>query len=527
VKLSQSNSVALNKPQVEAAAHLKREFGKSPDEPVIGGGNIAYEVSKRISAICCGGLGVISQLVARVGLREAINNNVEVLCRHLPYHESDHVMAVAYNILNGGSRLEDIDAIRQDATILEALGASRVPDPTTVGDFTRRFTEGTILNLMEAVNTVRCKVWRQHRDQNRCRSKATSSDPHLKGDLCFGEAILDIDGTIAETTGECKAGMGLSYKGTWGYGPLLISLANTKEPLFLVNRGGNAASQSDAVPWLERAIALMKPVSGRVCLRGDSAFSLTEQFDAWTTRGIDFVLSYDSCKNLIALADALPDEAWRELERPAKYEVATQPRRRPENAKDEFVVAHSYKTLRLQSEQVAEFNYSPTKCRGQYRMVVVRKNIAVTEGQERLMDTVRYFFTVTNRTDLSPAEVVFFGNDRCDQENLIEQLKNGVHAMNMPVQDLHSNWAYMVMASLAWSLKAWSGLLMPNRRLGATVVKMEFRTFYQSFMLLPCQIIRSGRRLIYRVLGYNAHLPDWLDFSAHLRAQPRFRPDRC
>lgn len=526
MKLSQPNIDALNKRQDDAAEHLKRGFGKSPDEPVIGGGNIAYEVSQKISAICCGGLGVISQLVGRIGLREAIND-VKVLRRNLPYYESDHVLAVAYNILNGGSRLEDIEVIRQDASLLEALGATRVPDPTTVGDFTRRFTEGTILNLMQAVNTVRYKVWRGHRDQNRCRSQDKNSAPRPDGDLCFGEAILDIDGTIAQTTGECKAGMGLSYKGTWGYGPLLISLANTKEPLFLVNRGANAASQSDATQWLERAIDLMQPVSQRVCLRGDTAFSLTEQFDGWTTRGIDFVLGYDAHKNLVALADALPDAAWRELERPSKYEVATQPRRRPKNAKDEFVVAHSYKTLRLQGEQVAEFNYSPTKCRGQYRMVVVRKNIAVTEGQEHLMDSVRYFFTVTNRTDLSPAAVVFFANDRCDQENLIEQLKNGVHAMNMPVQDLHSNWAYMVMASLAWSLKAWCGLLMPNHRLGAAVLRMEFRKFFQTFILLPCQILRSGRRLIYRILGYHAHLSDWMEFSEHLRKQPRYRPSRC
>ena len=527
MKLSESNIEALNKRQNEVAQHLKRGYGKSPDGPVIGGGNIVYEVCQKISAICCGGLGVISQLVSQVGLREAIDDKVEVLARHLPYHESDHVLTVAYNILNGGSRIEDIEVIRQDPTILAALGASRVPDPTTVGDFTRRFTADTLLDLMDAINTVRRRVWLRHRDQNRCRSQIKAIAPSLKGDLCFGEAILDIDGTIAETSGECKAGMGLSYKGTWGYGPLLISLANTKEPLFLVNRGGNAASQSNAVPWLEHAIALMKPVSQRICLRGDTAFSLTEQFDSWTARGIDFVLGYDSHPNLVRLANDLPEQAWQQLERPAKYEVATQTRRRPANAKDEFVVAHGYKTLRLQGEQVAEFDYSPIKCQGHYRMVVVRKNIAVTEGQEHLVDSVRYFFTVTNRTDLTPAEVVFLANDRCDQENLIEQLKNGVHAMNMPVQDLNSNWAYMVMASLAWSLKAWSGLLMPNRRSGAAVVKMEFRKFLQTYVLVPCQIIRSGRRLVYRLLGYHAQLQDWLDFSKHLRAQPRYRPARC
>jgi hypothetical protein len=431
------------------------------------------------------------------------------------------VLTVAYNVMSGGMRLEDLEGMRQNVGLLEALGTPRLPDPTTAGDFTRRFKEADIVALMEAQNEVRSGVWLQHRDRTRCRSRAGVRSPRLRGQECFAEAILDIDGTIAETTGECKEGMGLSYKKTWGYGPLLISLANTKEPLFLVNRGANAASQSDATLWLERGITLVKPYSKKICLRGDTAFALTSQFDGWSERFIDFVIGYDAHKCLIARADALPDEAWEELERPAKYEVATQPRQRPHNAKEEFVCAHSYRSQRLQGEQVAEFSYRPGKCQQEYRMIVVRKNLNVTKGQKQLLDEVRYFFYITNRTDLSATQLVWFYNDRGDQENLIEQLKNGVHAMAMPVQDLLSNWAYMVMAALAWSLKAWYGLLLPNRQLGAEVVTMEFRRFLQTCIMVPCQIVRSGRRLIYRVLGYTPHLSDWLAFSKHLHGQPR------
>ena len=518
MKISKSERRALSKRQHDQSKRLRRSFGGATDGPVIGGGNIHYEVAERSSAINCGGIGVIGQLVERIGLKRMIDEKLSVLKRHLPYHESDHVLSVALNVLCGGSRLEDLEQMRGDVSLLNALGASRLPDPTTAGDFTRRFKEGDVLNLMEALNQVRPGIWEQHRDLSRCRSRV--GHKQVVGQACFSEAVLDIDGTIAGTTGECKAGMGLSYKGVWGYGPLLITLANTREPLFVVNRPGNVASQSDAAVWLERAIELMQPCSERICLRGDSAFSLTGEFDGWSARGINFVFGYDAHKCLIAQADALSEEAWVELERPAKYQVATQPRQRPGRAKEEFVRAHGYRSMRLQGEAVAEFPYCPTKCGRNYRVIALRKAIRVEEDG-KLFHEIRYFFYITNRTDLSATEVVYFINDRCDQENVIEQMKNGVHAMNMPVGDLVGNWAYMVMASLAWSIKAWYGLLMPNRPLGTEVVKMEFRRFLRQFIMVPCQIVRSGRRLIYRILGYNQWLGDWLAFSKWLQYRPR------
>ncbi len=120
----------------------------------------------------------------------------------------------------------------------------------------------------------------------------------------------------------------------------------------------------------------------------------------------------------------------------------------------------------LEAESVAELDYRPNKCKKTYRMVVVRKNISVQKGEVVLFDEIRYFFYITNRRDLTKEQVVAFANQRCDQENVIEQLKNGVNAMRMPVDDLLSNWAYMVMTALAWNLKAWYGLLMPNRQRG-------------------------------------------------------------
>ena len=171
-----------------------------------------------------------------------------------------------------------------------------------------------------------------------------------------------------------------------------------------------------------------------------------------------FLFGIDAMPNLNALADALPASAWKQLQRPAKHDVQTQPRSRPENVKEQVVREREFENIRLVSEEVAEFDYQPTACKNVYRVVVVKKNLSVEKGEHMLFDDVRYFFYLTNLTAETPAQIVLLANDRCDQENLIAQLKNGVPAMKMPVDNLVSNWAYMVMAALAWSLKAWLGL---------------------------------------------------------------------
>ena len=121
------------------------------------------------------------------------------------------------------------------------------------------------------------------------------------------------------------------------------------------------------------------------------------------------------------------------------------------NVKEQIVKERGYKNIRLQSEQVSEFEYQPIKCRKPYRIVVLRKNLSIETGEEVLFDDIRYFFYITNDRQASKAGIVREANARCNQENLIAQLKNGVRAIRVPVDGLVSNWAYMVMASLAWN----------------------------------------------------------------------------
>ncbi len=466
--------------------------------PMLKASNIHYEMAERAQGMNCGGIGAMHLMVQRLGLIEDLDEHLKLLKVHLPYYESDHVLNIAYNITVGGVRLGDIELRRQDEVFLSGLGAERIPDPTTAGDFTRRFREADIMAVQECVNRGRLKVW------------------SVQPEGFLQEAFVDVDGTIAGTLGECKEGIGLSYKGIWGYAPLVVSLANTKEVLYVVNRPGNAGSQSGSTEWIDRAVELVRQRAGTVTIRGDTAFTHTEDLDRWDAGGTKFILGIEAHPKLVSLAQGLPAGAWQRLERLPQYEILTEPRQKGFRYKEQIVIEKQFLNQVLVGEDIAEIEYQPVKCQKAYRVVIVRKNISVQRGEQVLLDDIRYLFYITNRSD-RPAKIVGLANGRCDQENVIEQLKNGVNAMRMPVNDLLSNWAYMVMAALAWNLKAWYGLLMPNRERGIELVKMEFRRFLQAIILLPCQIVRTAGKVIYRILGYNKWLSDFFATWERLR----------
>lgn len=482
---------------------LARRGPEPDDRPVLRGGNYHYEMAGRTRALVHGGIGAIHAMVRGLGLERGIDRRVRLLKIRNPYHESDHVLNLAYNVLCGGTCIEDIERLRNDEPYLDALGARAIPDPTTAGDFLRRFDEAALLELMEVFNDVRERVW--------------SRQPRA----FFRRAVVDVDATIAPTEGQCKQGMDLSYKGQWGYAPLVVSLANTREPLYLVNRPGNTPSSKGAAVWIDRAIARLERRFEKILLRGDTDYSQSEHLDRWDGRGVEFIFGFDAIPKLAQLAEALPEGAWRPLERRPRYEVQTRRRTRPENVKERIVRERGYKNIRLTSEDVAEFEYRPGKCQKRYRMVVVRKNLSVERGEAVLFDDVRYFFYIANVRDCAAEQIVYSANQRCDQENLIAQLKSGIGAMRMPAGDLTANWAYLAIAALAWSLKAWFALMIPRAAARRRTLRMEFKKFHQRFVLLPCQVVRGGRRLVLRLLGCGAQLRT---LFATLAAIARLKP---
>jgi hypothetical protein len=476
--------------------------------PMLGAANLHYELAGKVRGMGCGGIGVVHRLAREIGLVDAIDRRVQVLKMHRPYHESDHVLNLACNALCDGTRLEDIELRRNDEVFLDALDAERIPDPTTAGDFCRRFAEGDIRNLLQAADDARLNVW--------ARQPAAF----------FRRATIDMDGALIATTGECKQGMNISYKGTWGYHALLLSLAETGEVLRLVNRPGNRPSHEGAADEADQAIALCRRAGFRkIVLRGDTAFSQCEKLDGWNRDGVTFYFGFKAMSNLEEIADNLPKTAWQKLLREPRYEVETEARQKPKNVKRQIIRRREFEVLRLQCEDYAEFEYTPTACQQSYRMIVLRKNISHEKGETRLFDEIRYFFYITNDWAIDAEDVVFEANDRCDQENLIAQLAGGVRALSAPVDNLYSNWAYMVMTSLAWNLKSWWALWLPedgrwreeHQAQKHAVLRMEFKTFLNAFIKIPCQIVRTGRRLSYRVLNYNPHLPVFFRLCRELR----------
>jgi hypothetical protein len=458
--------------------------------------NIHYEIGERQRGMAHGGIGAMHLLARRIGLIDAIDKRLHLLKIHLPYHESDHVLNLAYNALCDGTCLQDLELRRQDEVYLDALGAPRIPDPTTAGDFCRRFRAEHVHTLIDIANEVRQRVW--------ARQPAEF----------FAEARIDMDGVLVETSGECKAGMDMAYDGTWGYHALVVSLANTGEVLSVLNRPGSRPSHEGAAAEVDRALRVcLEGGFRRVLLRGDTDFSQTTHLDRWSADPrVHFVFGLDCTPNRHVLADDLPESSWQPLERRAHYQVKTQPRAKPERVKEQVVRQREFDNIRLHSEHVAETTYRPRACAKAYRLVIVRKNLTVEKGEQRLYDDYRYFFYLTNDWDSSAADIVFSANQRCNQENLHAQLQGGVRALTAPVDNLESNWAYMVMTALAWNLKAWWALWptespgrwqQRHRQEKDTVLRMEFKTFVNAFLRLPCQIIQAGRRLLYRLLSWN------------------------
>lgn len=294
-------------------------------------------------------------------------------------------------------------------------------------------------------------------------------------------------------------------------------------------RFAGAALESPAAGYFDRAIDLCRRAGFRqVRLRGDTDFSQTTHLDRWHEAGVEFVFGIDAMPNLVQIAENLPDSAWKRLDRKTgRVNKSGKTRaRRPNDTvslhgdarhAEQFVVKKGCTNKRLEREFTAQFDYRPTACEYTCHVVVLRKEVSVSQGQQKLFDDSPYFFYITNvpTSDASQRAVVGQSNQRCDQENLIAQLK-GLGGLAAPLSDLVSNGAYMVTAALAWNLKCWLGLSLTETGPPAArerrradkqrIVRMDFSTFRQRLLEIPAQILTRGRRLIDRLLSWTPSL---------------------
>ena len=488
-------SEKLAKRKRKISKRIKKRNWSNQPRPMMTGGNIRYDIDGRHKAISNGGIGNIHQLALRTGLVDEIDKRIKLLKRHLPYHESDHVLNIAYNYLAGGSRLQDIELLRNDEAWLNALGAQIIPDPTTAGDFLRRFNRENICEFLEVKNTIRSRIWRQQPASFR------------------KEAIINVDATISPTYGEHKEGMDISYDDQRGYHPLVVSLHNTREPLYVINRPGNVASHQECAPWVDKSLDLVCDHFAKVQVRGDTDFSLTQHLDKWDDR-CTFVFGVDAMPDLVKIANEIDKADWQALPKKPKHFVKTRKRRRSGTIKQQIVKKRKFKKIQTEAEHFYHFTYQPGKCKKTYRMIVLRKTLKVLRGEMNLFDDFRHFFYITNDWTRSTADMIQFYRNRSDYENDIEQLKNGVRALVPGSDSLLSNWALMVIASMA----SWFGLLLPYRPLGLSIVRMEFKRFLNTFIRIPCLIIRTGRRIHYCLVGNNDKLQQVIRFSEAIKS---------
>lgn len=487
-----------------------------PTTPAMETPSLELQLADRSQAISAGGLCPIIQMIKTLGLRKLVNDAIPIFKLYAPYDEADHVFNIALNLLAGGTCLDHLEIRRTDEAYLNALGAQRIPDPTTAGDFCRRFDELRVLMLLQAFNKARLHVWKQQPDE------------------FFERAIIEADGTMVETSGQRKEGIGMNYKKQWGYHPLVVTLANTQEVLYIHNRSGNRPSHENSGFYFDRSIELCRAAGFKeVLLRGDTDFALTVNFDRWDEDLVKFVFGYDAKPNLVDIAESLENDAWKPLRRRHSEEPQTARRAKRPNYKQGVIEDNEYLDKRLIGEWIAEFEYQPGNCNRSYRMVAVRKLIETSRAGERLFEEYAYFFYITNESKArcSSRQVVFHANDRCDQENTISQLHES-GALSAPLDNLVSNGAYMAIASLAWSLKCWSGLIIrpegtpkqkeQQRETKTRLIRMEFRTFLQTIIQIPAQIIRTSRRLIYRLLTFRSSAETVFLLFGHAS-----RPLRC
>jgi hypothetical protein len=479
------------------------------ERPVFRNRQVRLHVQQRGEITPYGGLSLAHDLAMRLGIDRDINDSMEVLRLHLPYFDSDHLLTHVYNQYVGGSCIEDIAHLQHSDAIKHLTGACRIPDPSTAGDFLRRFNRTNLRAFQQVIDRAREKVWRQM--------------PNSRKRV----ATVDMDSTIKPVYGECKQGADFSYTGKWSYHPLLLTLAETRELLRTLNRSGNAVSADGATAALKEVLPMVKRHFGKVYVRGDSAFYQKAIIAHCVRNHVGFALVMDSYANLIAMAENLPESAWKPFSAHTAQKLArTDPRRKTRRKRDRVrrrkAQERGYKTLATTDQWAAEFNYTIRPgleefglVGSTFRVVVKRQLVETSQGQELLYADYVYRFIITNipRNEMNAGEVLRFAYGRCDQENIIEQAKNGIAALRMPTGELLANAAFLMAGQLAWCLRAWLSLLALPRETG----RWEWKWFRQAFVYVAARITQGARRAKVYLAGCHRYVEHLLTASQRLQ----------
>jgi hypothetical protein len=452
-----------------------------------------------------GGLVLAQQLVRRFRIAQRLDGALMLFKRHAPYHESDHVLALAYTLYADGTCLEDQAALQGSEAVRRLVGACRIPDPTTAGDFLRRFrTVQDIEQLSGVIDEVQEAVWSKlSRKVRRQRKKREF-------------ALVDLDGHIKPLYGVQKEGADFSYDRRWSYQPLVVSLGGSGECLKVVNQPGSARPSEAAAEALKDVLPRVRRHFRNALVRGDTDFDRSDIFNTVLDEGAYFAIGARVYPNRAALVEAIGEKNWKPFFPRAEREERGEPSRRvyTRNWRRQKAAERGYRRLRTVKQWVSEIDYQPHGLNSPCRMIVRRVLIEETDGQGALFKHFRYRLVLSNLPrSYTPWQILDLTYQRCDQENVIEQFGQGIAGWRMPVAEFRGNSAWLQIARLAWNLGKWiAQLALPSE-----VVRWEWKRFRRHFVYIAAKVLKSGRRLVVRLAGSHRFLPDIL--TAHVRLQ--------
>ena len=452
-----------------------------------------------------GGLILAQQFVRRFGVAKRLDDGLMLFKRHAPYHESDHVLALAYTLYADGTCLEDQGALQGSEAVRRLVGACRIPDPTTAGDFLRRFkTAQDVEQLSGVIDGVQEAVWSKLPGKMRRRRKKHEY------------ALVDLDGHIKPLYGVQKEGADFSYNGRWSYQPLVVSLGGSGECLKVVNQPGSARSSDAAAKALKEVLPWVRRNFLNAIVRGDSDFDRSDVYNETIDAGAYFAIGGRLYQNRAALVEAIAEEHWKAFVPRADREERSGASRhgRTANYRQKKAEERKFRTLRTVKQWVSEIAYQPAGLDCACRMIVRRILIEEKDGQGALFEHFRYRLVLTNLPrSYTPQQVVDLTYQRCDQENVIEQFGQGIAGWRMPVAEFMGNSAWLQIARLAWNLGKWIAQIALPRE----VVRWEWKRFRRHFVYIAAKVLKTGRRLVVRLAGSHRFLPDIL--TAHVRLQ--------
>ena len=452
-----------------------------------------------------GGLVLAQQFVRRFRVAQRLDDGLMLFKRHAPYHESDHVLALAYTLYADGRCLEDQAALQGSEAVRRLVGACRIPDPTTAGDFLRRFrTTHDVEQLSGVIDEVQEAVWSKLGRTVRRRRKKQEF------------ALIDLDGHIKPLYGVQKEGADFSYNRRWSYQPLVVSLGGSGECLKVVNQPGSARPSEAAAKALREVLPGVRGHFRNALVRGDSDFDRSDIYNTVMDEGAYFAICARLYSKRAALAEAIAEKDWKPFVPRAEREERSGPSRRGRtpNYRRQKAAERRYRTMRTVKQWVSEIAYQPHGLETPCRMIVRRVLIEETDGQGALFSHFRYRLVLSNLPrSYTASQIVDLTYQRCDQENVIEQFGQGIAGWRMPVAEFTGNSAWLEMARLAWNLGKWiAQLALPSE-----VVRWEWKRFRRHFVYIAAKVMKTGRRLVVRLAGSHRFLPDIL--AAHVRLQ--------